>query len=246
MRPWESLTVRCGLPTRSGRPCREFEIAGLGACFHHIEADLLEEAELITGLRRCRARWGTPDWCTQIAVSGTDAEGPEHARCKVHGANAGSVLSRRAARVIVLGRAGEAAAEIAALPENAESLLHPPPLGNPLQELLDAAAVAKEWERITRSVLAYLTTQTYRQGNGRIGEQVRAEILIHQQALATLLTVLERICRLNLESKLAGIREQTAQHLEQQLEYALEASGVDHAGRAKARARFRRGLRIVA
>lgn len=239
--PWQG-TTRCGEPTRKdGAPCRDFEILGLGACFHHVPDDLLAEAEEITGLRRCRnQREGKPA-CTYIAVKGTDPP-----RCKVHGANAGSNMSKKAAANVVQLRVAEAEAAVIADPPKLAELLDPAPIGNPIEALLDAAAVAAAWERITRRSLAHLEQSGWRYKHSSAGEQVRAEILLHQQALNTLLTVLEKICRLNLDAKLVGIREKTAQHLEQCLAEALEASGVDLAGRSKAQQTFRKRLKIVA
>lgn len=239
--PWQG-TTRCGEPTRKdGAPCRDFEILGLGACFHHVPDDLLAEAEEITGLRRCRnQREGKPA-CTYIAVKGTDPP-----CCKVHGANKGSNLSKQASAKVIELRIADAEARVIADPPKLAELLNPAPIGNPIEALLDAAAVAAAWERITRRSLAHLEESERRYSGSRIGEQIRAEIIVHSQALNTLLTVLEKICRLNLDAKLVGIREKTAQHLEQCLAEALEASGVDLPGRSKAQQAFRRRLKVVA
>lgn len=68
--------------TRAGRPCFNREVADLGYCLHHCPDELLELAEAIMGFKRCRK-------CRMYAVAGT-----EPPRCKVHGANIGSVQWR--------------------------------------------------------------------------------------------------------------------------------------------------------
>src|SRR5215813_12770035 len=67
MRPWQSTTVRCKGITAASQFCREFEIEGLEYCLHHVPGDLLEEAEEITGMRRCRK-----PGCTEYAVEGAE------------------------------------------------------------------------------------------------------------------------------------------------------------------------------
>jgi hypothetical protein len=107
MMPWEDGTL-CTGETRAGRPCCNYAVAGLGhvkRCMHHMGELLLPEAEAITGIRRCRH----PSGCRQFAVVGTDPP-----RCKVHGANRGSVLYKRAIMRVAQERYAELYAEFLA------------------------------------------------------------------------------------------------------------------------------------
>jgi hypothetical protein len=72
----------CAGTTRAGTPCCNHEVATIGYCLHHVPDELLELAEAIMGFKRCRK-------CRFYAVAGTDPP-----RCKIHGANIGSVQWR--------------------------------------------------------------------------------------------------------------------------------------------------------
>ena len=78
------------------------------------------------------------------------------------------------------------------------------------------------------------------------GEQLRAEVAVLERAMDRCGKLLTDLARLNIEERLAAVREATARMLEQALDVALEASGVSLDGKAKAREAFRRNLRIVA
>ena len=83
-RPGEG-TRHCPELTRAGSRCGNLEIEGLIYCLQHMPEEFLEEAEEITGLRRCRRNIGTPEFCRQLAVAGTDPP-----LCSEHGAALGS------------------------------------------------------------------------------------------------------------------------------------------------------------
>lgn len=231
-------SIPCAGTSRGGMPCGFNEIEGLEFCLHHVPDELLDEAEDITGYRRCRERFGQPDACRFFAVEGTDPP-----QCKNHGANNGSVLGKRAAANVIEGRVVDAATRLAA--EHEPDLDNPRPIGNPLEELLDAAALASEWERQARRVMKVLQSSHWRYQTGRIGEQTRAELLLWERALDRRINALEKIARLNIAGQLAGIRAETMQMLDRAVTAALAASGASLEGQDEARKVLKRELRVI-
>lgn len=235
--PWEGQTL-CGEPTAKGTPCTHREIEGLGACFWHLPDELLEEAEEITGMRRCRHGYGGPDACHFQATEGT-----EPPACKNHGANAGSVTSREAGRRVIEGRVADRMSVI--MSEQGEKLLKPKPVGNHLQELLDVAAEIKAFREIMRDVVAQLDPSQYRYGS-KVGEQARAEVLLYERALDRNANVLLAIAKLNIASQLAKIEQNKVAAITRALNLALQASGAGLEGQQAAREVLQRELRAVA
>jgi hypothetical protein len=214
-RPGEG-DIRCGRPrARDGMPCRNWQVEGLDACVQHVDDELLDEAEEITGVRRCRRGFGQPGACTWIAVAGT-----EPPRCKVHGANAGGVIAKQAAGRIVEGRITDRTAEIVS--EKIGDLMSPPPIGNPLSELLELAAEAKVWKNTMLPIVAYLTdSQRLRSAHSKVGEQLRAEIVIYERAIDRLAHILIQIAKLGIERRLAQVEHEQAQLIQRGLDAAI-------------------------
>jgi hypothetical protein len=221
---------------RPGERCTHREIDGLGYCFAHMPDDLLDEAEALTGERRCRKLFGEPGACHQFAVQGT-----EPPQCKNHGANAGSVTSREAAGRVVDGRVVDRMAEIMA--EHGDRLIKPPPVGDPLSELLDLAAEIRAWKEIMREVTAYLLKRNEtRYSSKTAGEQVRAEILLYERALDRLGSILIQIGKLGIERRLAQIQETQVARVDRALTAALTASGLGLVEQQEARTVLAREL----
>jgi len=227
--PWEG-SAGCGQPR-----CRNREIDGLGWCFRHVPGDLLDEAEEITGLRRCRVRGAGPEACHQVARKGSDPP-----RCGNHGGPA-STADAKAARNVVEGSVLDRMAAIMA--EHGDRLLDPPPVENPLTELLGLAAEMREWKVILQQIVAYLfSRQRIRSSHDKVGEQLRAEVLLYERAIERLAKIYQDIVRLGIESRLAAIEESQARMVEQALAAALNASGLDLVGQESARQALRREL----
>jgi len=219
-----------------GQPCTHREIDGLGYCFTHMPDDLLEEAEDITGARRCRKNFGQPDACHNFAVAGTDPP-----QCKNHGANRGSVHAVRAATVQVNGRITDRM--VAIMGDHGEALMQPTPVGDPLTELLDVAAEIRTWKEIMRGVVAdLLSRKTIRYSHRSYGEQLRAEVLLYERALERLAAVLVQIGKLGIERKLAMIQQQQVDIVDRALTAALTASGLGLVEQQQARAVLAREL----
>lgn len=219
-----------------GQPCTRREIDGMGYCFPHMPDDLLDEAEAITGQRRCRERFGMPDACHQFAVNGT-----EPPRCKNHGANPGSLSNKQAGTRVVEGRVTDRLVEI--MGDHGERLMRPAAIGDPLSELLDLAAEIRTWKEIMREVCAYLLTKQHlRYSHKSYGEQVRAEVLLYERALERLATILIQIGKLGIERKLAEITAAQVQRVDRALTAALTATGLDLVAQQEARAVLAREL----
>ena len=194
--------------------CGNHEIDGLEFCLQHMPDDLLDEAEEITHTLRCRN--GYPgSTCHALALSGTSPP-----RCKTHGANAGGVIAKHAAGRVVEGRVQDRMAQIMA--ESGERLLNPKPIGNPLVELLSLAAEIGEWKTIMQEIVLYLLSKDrIRSAHNRVGEQLRAEVLLFERAQERYAKILQDIARLGIEHRLAAIEEQQVQLVERALGVAV-------------------------
>ena len=224
IQPWDGPLQCQGTSTSPshspGQRCTHREIDGLGFCFAHMPDDLLEEAEALTCYRRCRKLFGEPDACHQFAVKGTDPP-----MCKNHGANVGSNYSKGAAASVVDGRVVDRMTEI--MTDHGDRLISPPPIGDPLSELLDLAAEIRAWKEIMREVTAYLLRKDrMRYSHNSYGEQVRAEVLLYERALDRLGSILIQIGKLGIESRLARIQEAQVARVDRALTAALTVSGL--------------------
>lgn len=228
-------TIPCSGTRRDGAACGNMEIEGLEFCLHHVPDDMLEEAEEITGMRRCRHRFAETDACRYTAVTAT-----EPPMCKVHGANLGSHQSKLAAGRVVEGRVAERVGAIMA--EHGEELLNPVPVENPLTELQQLAGEIVTFKNIARKALAYLATSNWRYEKSRMGEQTRAEILVYERALDRCERILVNLAKLHIEDQLTRIRLAQVLRIERALNAALQASGADVEGQDAARQVLRREL----
>jgi len=224
----------------TGKQCTKPDIDGLEYCLWHMPADLLEEAEQITGVLRCHHGLDEGDPCHIMATRGTDPP-----RCKNHGANHGSVLGKRAAGRRVEGRVMERLEDIMA--EHGERLINPPAVGNPLAELLDLAAEMAAWKNILRDITIYLMHRgQHPQFNGQVGEQLRAEVLLFERAQERFAKILLDIAKLGIEARLAQIEAAQVDMVDRALTAALQASGLGLVDQDRARQVRRRELVKVA
>jgi hypothetical protein len=230
-------SLPCQGESRDGEPCRRREVEGLEYCLWHMPEEYLDEAEEITGVMRCRhtdAQGRTA--CHQMAVKGTDPP-----RCKNHGANPGSIKHRNAQATIVEGRVQDRMIEI--MSEKGERLLSPRQLGNPLVELLDLAAEMAEWKDIMRDIVVYLLSQErIRSAHSKVGEQLRAEVLLFERAQERYSKILQDIARLGIEHRLAALEETQVRMVEQALAAALNSTSLDVVAQEEARQVLRREL----
>lgn len=205
----------------TGRQCTKREVLGLEYCVRHMPDDLLEEAEELTGWKRCRHDFGGPDACHFAAGKGTDP-----LLCKNHGANRGSVQAERAATRVVEGQIADRLVVI--LAEYGEKMLAPDPIGNPLIELLELAAEIKVFKEAMRQVTAYLySRQRIRSAHDKVGEQLRAEIILYERAQERLAKILVDITKLGIENRLAAIEERQMAVIEQAMTLAIQRAGGD-------------------
>jgi hypothetical protein len=144
-----------------------------------------------------------------------------------------------------LGDKAPAVIAEAKLQEQAERLLYQrdaPPVTNPLEALQRLAGRAAAWEEVIGEKVNELRSLRY---STEGGEQLRAEIAVMERAFDRLGRLLVDIAKLNIEGRLATVREATAQMLEQALQAALASSGCDLDGQQRAQEAFRRNLRVA-
>lgn len=133
-----------------------------------------------------------------------------------------------------------------ALEAEAQRLLYQrdaPPVTDPLSALQRLAGRAAAWEDIIGEKVNELRSLRY---STEGGEQLRAEIAVMERAMDRVGKLLVDIAKLNIEGRLATVREATAQMLEQALQAALASSGCDLDGQQRAQEAFRRNLKVVA
>lgn len=220
-------SVRCGWAFGGSR-CGHNEIDGLEFCLQHVPDDILEEAEEITGMRRCRHRFGEPDACRQISVNVT-----EPPMCKNHGANSGSYQSKighqRKAEERSQARLGEV------MTEHGMALLNAQPIENPLEELLKLAGEILALKDVLRGMVAKMDVASWRYTRSQAGEQLRAEITLYERSTERLAAILVQIAKLNIEGMLARIKAEQVAQIERALQVALQASGASIEGQDTAR-----------
>lgn len=119
-----------------------------------------------------------------------------------------------------------------------------PPVDNPYEYLQALAGRVAAMERDLGERVNDLRHLRYEADGG--GEQLRAEVALLERAMDRLGRLLVDIVKLNIESRLAGVREATARMLEEALTAALAKSGADLAGQQAAREEFTRHLKVVA
>jgi hypothetical protein len=226
-----SGTLPCSGFHKDGSPCGSREVEGLEYCLFHVPDDLLDEAEDITGVRRCRDGFGEPGACRRAAVKATDPP-----RCRWHSSRRGR---KDAALAVVEGRVAEAAAVVSSMAD----LDSPPPIGNPLSEMMDDIARMGEWERMARRVVGQL--DSWRYSSKSVGEQQRAELLLWERALDRKFAAEATIARLNIAQQLVGIRAETAAMVARALTEALQQSGADLGVQDKARKALSRSLKVI-
>ena len=217
------------LPNR--RQCPNLEVEGLEFCLQHMPEDMLEEAEAVTGVKRCRRGEQGPYSCREYAQTGTD-------HCPAHN----PARKQRADLRLVQGQAVDRAGQIIA--QYGDDLAHPTPVSDPYGELMEVAGELRTWKDILRKMVQDLEKR-YRY-TGQAGEQTRAEVVLYNQALKDFAHVLLSIGRLNLDARLVGIRQQTLDMLERALDASLEKAGVPLEAKQEAREVFRANIKVVA
>lgn len=230
-------TALCTGLRKDGQKCGSVEVEGLEYCLHHMPDELLEEAEALTGFRRCRHGSGTPEPCRYYAVRGTDPPA-----CKNHGGNEGSGQMRGVGLRLINGEADKRAGEIIELHGSELALARP--VEDPYRELMQLAGEMLAWKNMLRERVALLKPSQYRYA-GRQGEQTRAEIVLYERAMERLGSMLISIAKLNLDARLVGIRQQSLDMLDRALTLAFTKAGVAPEKMEPARAVFREHVKLA-
>lgn len=234
--PWEGPELCKGIAGKNSARCSNKEILGLEYCLHHVPDEDLEEAEGITGWKRCRYRFGQPDACRQYAVQGT-----EPPQCKNHGANAGSLTSQNAARREIENQAQDHLAALLSDQANIMNILNPDPIEDPLVKLLEVAAEIDAMRLFFRDRALRLKESEWRY-KGRDAEMVRAEFLLWERCQEREAHILISVAKIDVHKLMARIGEARVRIMERAFDLALQASGADPHGQARARAAFIREL----
>ena len=112
-----------------------------------------------------------------------------------------------------------------------------------LAGLLQLADEMHEWKKIMQEVVAYvMSRERIRSAHNRVGEQLRAEVLLYERAIERLAQLWERIIKLGIEARMAKIEDIQVQAIETALDTALAASGLGMTEREAARKALRREL----
>lgn len=118
------------------------------------------------------------------------------------------------------------------------------PVSNAFEQLAVVAGEAVAWKNAMAEKVNDLLEMRYEDAKG--AEQLRSEIVVWERALDRCVTTLAAMAKLNIDDRLAGIRQQTLDMLERALDAALESSGAGLEGKQRAREAFRRNIRVVA
>ena len=144
-------------------------------------------------------------------------------------------------------KAGPVIAE-AKLQEQAAKLLYQrdaAPVTDPLTALQKLAGQAVAWMDIIGDLVNGLRN-SLRYEDAKGAEQLRSEVALMERGMDRTGKLLVDIAKLNIEGRLAGVRQQTADMLERALDAALEKAEVGLDKQAEARETFRRHLKVVA
>jgi hypothetical protein len=129
-------------------------------------------------------------------------------RCKTHGG--GSPQAKRAAVV------RDVEQQIRKTLHGLEVV----PVKDPLTALSELAGEVTNWKDNLAAHVGQLKTYGY---SGEHGEQIRAEVQLYERALDRTVTILDKIARLDIDSRLAAIGERQADLVEAALAAALAA-----------------------
>lgn len=116
------------------------------------------------------------------------------------------------------------------------------PLGNPLEELADAAAEMKAWKDKLASLVADLTSIRYGTDGG---EAIRGEVQLYERSLVEFAKTLAMIAKLNIDERLVRIHEQQRDMILAAISLALAEAGVTGDRADQARRTAARHLRVI-
>lgn len=212
---------RCRGVKTDGSQCQHTELPGLGYCLAHAPDELIPQAELISGRKRCTGRAratledGSPSphtgqRCGSPVIPGGTV-------CSRHGGKLPMV--KRAAFENVLNKtAQQELAEVVALERRTDKVMRSSPFAtvtNPFEELMLIAGEMKAFKDRIGAKVDSLEVEAWRYEHERAGEQLRAEILVYVGAMERLSVMLTRIAKLGIEERMMRITERQAEIIEQ-------------------------------
>jgi hypothetical protein len=237
---WEG-TANCQGVTLQATRCSRREIEGLGYCFSHVPDDMLEEAEMVTGMRRCvRMKLGdNSERCHNAAEPGGLV-------CDRHGGQArpqagiGGPAVRHAE-----GLAAQELVEIMTA-SGTRWLMEPAKVENPYEAL---KAIGEEMNALKDKIrvrVADMDAERWRYSHSKIGEQTSAWILLYERALERCAAVWLQIAKLGIDERLAKLEERQIDLIETAFRQAMAESGLPIDKQEELRENLGRHLQSVA
>jgi hypothetical protein len=218
---------RCTSDRKNGEPCTAYAVVdkesgeSLGHCFRHCPDHLTEQAERVTGKRRCsRILHGRNDdgtlaegygtRCHEPAITDPEAENEQQV-CRVH-ATASALY--RGQQYAVDREARQAVVRY--LPGVLDNVTGDDieMIDNPFEELMLLASEMKAFKDRVGKRVAEMKVDEFRYSGERIGEQLRAEVGVYVGMMDKLGQLLVKITRLNIEARLMRITERQATIIE--------------------------------
>lgn len=99
------------------------------------------------------------------------------------------------------------------------------PIENPLSELQKLAGEVVAWKQLLAEQVQNLQTMRY-EGQGNVGEQLRAEVALFERSMDRCTTTLSAIAKLNIDERLVRIKEREADLFEQVMQRVFAKMGL--------------------
>jgi hypothetical protein len=234
---WEG-TRKCTGVNQDYTRCSRFEIEGMDFCFTHVPDEFLDEAEDVTGLRRCvRMLLGDNSKRCRNAAE------PGGLVCGKHGGQVRKQAGPNGPAVRYINQ--RSAEELSAIMSDGTGkwLLEPRKIGNPYEELLEVAGEIGALKDKLRLRISTMQDDQWRWQHSKVGEQISAWVLLYERALDRFATVLERIIKLGIEDRLASISERQITMIEDAVKKGMIEAGLGLEQQETARKAVGRHLR---
>lgn len=211
--------ITCTGTTRAGTRCTRNPAAGYPVCNGH-------GAPMKSNKPKCKSkrRDGTP--CTRYPIRGAVV-------CKAHGGSAPQVRAN-AKQNLVAQAARKAFGKLTDVST---------PVEDPLTELQKLAGDVVAWKEYLAGKIAAIERLSY--DSEMSGEQIRGEVQLWERALDRCNTVLATCARLDIDGRLAAIKEKQADAVIAAIEAALDTAGVPVGERAAAKRAAAAHLHVV-
>jgi hypothetical protein len=162
--------------------------------------------------------------CTGICTGGTTRPERKGERCDRYAIIGGTVCEYHGGKAPQIRAAANRRVAEAQLLASAADLVGTP-VDNPLAELAALAGRARAWMHLLEGKVEQLGEDGLRY-EGKIGEQLRAEVALYERAMDRLGKFLADFGRLNIDERLSKIEETKADVIIRAIDAALAHAGV--------------------